>query len=636
MRYTLPPSGFEILPALSEQTVRLLDEIQTTQPNLPCIIPGFQSTIYSADIKQREITSGQILSAAWPELSTHIVGYRPLFATFVTKYPDRLGTVGLHDDWTFTSESEYDSINIWIPLQNTTVENGGYSVVPSSHLWGFTLRNVGFPFRFAGSEELLLSYLKPIDLNTGQPLVYHCGLLHATPPNLTNQVRRALTITCIPAEAPAYYYYRPNQDKTVQEWHVADNFFTQCQLGQAPTIHQGILLREFEFDFPLLSHEQLEYHLASVEQLNLYTGLQTGRSESELPVELLNPKHSTPMRTIFLDTANEEQFRKDGFLIVEGFFNPTEVDNLRTLYASVPDPLQGFQFHTTLFSPDPEYKRRIGKAIFDAYAPKIEGLLNNYKPLAANFIIKEPGDGSYLPLHLDWSMLDEQKYVTIAGWCTLTDLDDTNAPLGVYPGSHNAPLILRGSKSDDIPLFPDYTNPVLNAYRENYPEVLLKLKAGTAVLYDQRLAHYSPANVSPAIRLAMNAVYIPAEAQPLHYYQAPDKQIRVYSVQPDFYYTHQPGQEPKGNWEPLDADTMQLTSHQFEVQNGGTGYNFEAPVNQSPSNDLLEYEPLPPEPELGIPSSYEYHVQVSPLMQTFPRKQAKSTFWGKLRSILGI
>jgi ectoine hydroxylase-related dioxygenase (phytanoyl-CoA dioxygenase family) len=634
--YQIPDSGYEKLPVLPEIAVFRLLEFIEHNPKPPFIVPGFQSTVYSKDVEYRLSVSNIIIETLWPVLAPYLPGYRPLFGTFIHKYPDPLGTIGLHDDPSLTNEAEHNSISLWIPLQDTDSQNGGFALIPGSQKWLPTLRNVGFPFRVSGLEEQLLPYLVPVDLKAGEPLVFDGAVLHATPPNITPSPRFALSLNCIPMDAEPRFYYRPNQDNLVQEWKVTDSFYWNNILGQPPKPEFGQLLREFIFEFPLCTRSQLDDFLRTVPRSNSLLGLKTGRSETNLPPEILQQMDHYPSRQIFHSIKNEDSFRKDGFLIVEDFFSPAEVQGLRSLYASEQDPLQGFQFHTTLFSPDTDYKRRLGAAIFDAYASKIHNLLNDYKPLAANFIIKEPGEGSYLPLHLDWSMLDERKYVTIAAWCTLTDLDDTNAPLGVYPGSHNAQLILRGSKSEDIPLFPDYTNPVLNAYRNNYPEVLLKLKAGTAVLYDQRLAHYSPANVSSAIRLAMNAVYIPAEAQALHYYQAPDKQIRVYSVESDFFYTHQPGQVPAGSWEPLDGETQQLTAYQFEQKDGGTGYNFQAPASPNLEDSLPEFEPLPAEPELGIPSSYDFHIQVSPLFENSPKGQEKPTFWRKVKMLLGI
>ncbi|MBX7183105.1 MAG: phytanoyl-CoA dioxygenase family protein [Bacteroidia bacterium] len=214
------------------------------------------------------------------------------------------------------------------------------------------------------------------------------------------------------------------------------------------------------------------------------------------------------MRRVFIDSALEQDFLNQGYVCVD-FFSTEELYAVKTLFNKHSNQLET-PFHSSHFSKDRSYKKEVHAGIVDQGRKKIGQLLMDYKPLFANFMVKKSGADTVMPLHADWTYVKEPDFCSVACWIPLVDTGPENGSLGVIPGSHALQTNLRGPR---IPSPFHHTNSYLI---ETYGKIL-SLKAGQAVIYDHRLLHFSPPNLSPTIRPALNMVLVPAEAQLFHY-----------------------------------------------------------------------------------------------------------------------
>jgi hypothetical protein len=62
------------------------------------------------------------------------------------------------------------------------------------------------------------------------------------------------------------------------------------------------------------------------------------------------------------------------------------------------------------------------------------------------------------------------------------------------------------------------------------------MKAGDAIIYDHRLIHGSPPNLSNKVRLAINMVYIAKESMPVHYVFK-NSEVKMFEVNKDFFHS---------------------------------------------------------------------------------------------------
>lgn len=233
-------------------------------------------------------------------------------------------------------------------------------------------------------------------------------------------------------------------------------------------------------------------------------------------------------KRIFRDIAQHEKLWRDGY-VPTPFLDKGQLAEVRALFERLhPDGVKGF--FTTTFSLDREYRYEVDSEIRRIAMPSIERLFQDYKLYCGSFIVKEPGPKSELILHQDMSLVDESIFTGMNIWCPLVDLTTENGAIEVLPRSHRLFPTYRGASLPDI-----YDG--MEKEVKSYLEVLY-LKAGTAVVFDQSIIHYSPPNRSNEIRPVINIFITHQEAQIQIAFRnaekyGPDK-VEVFRQQDDF------------------------------------------------------------------------------------------------------
>jgi hypothetical protein len=254
------------------------------------------------------------------------------------------------------------------------------------------------------------------------------------------------------------------------------------------------------------------------------------------------------MRNIFNDGGLEDQFRKNGYVKVP-FISSEEVERLKQLFFDTL-PQSGGQitsgetgveeasfitYDFTFIDKSPEYKRMVFKIITEFFKPHMNRLLDNYRPIIANYIRKQSDTGE-VPLHQNWAFANEKKCTTVSIWCPLVDSTIENGTLQVVSGSqkrfgeHRGPMIpweLEGIKQEIIKkhLIP------------------LETKAGDCVILDDSIVHYSAINKTNDLRLAIQLICVPSEFPSIHYYmdyQNNPNEIQMIEVNDDFFMEFNP------------------------------------------------------------------------------------------------
>lgn len=160
------------------------------------------------------------------------------------------------------------------------------------------------------------------------------------------------------------------------------------------------------------------------------------------------------------------------------------------------------------------------------------------------FVIKPPSKNSELNPHQDSSHVEENNYMSVYAWCTLTDVTVENGALHLVPGSHR---FGNTQRSLNVPWqFTPYTD-ILWKYA-----LPVEMKAGEVLFFDSASIHCSTINKSQEYRLAINFFIKQKEADFLHYYvgeETAENQVEKFLVDMDFYYDKdfekRPGEEYK-------------------------------------------------------------------------------------------
>lgn len=231
---------------------------------------------------------------------------------------------------------------------------------------------------------------------------------------------------------------------------------------------------------------------------------------------------------IFKNKKLEQSFLKNGFIVVN-LIDHSSCQKLLCFYDQNPNTDTG-KFHSTHFSKDRVYKKEVHQKIIAVYKTSLDQYLENFKPLFANFMVKEAHEHSIMPLHADWTYIDEGKAVSLGVWSPLVDTNEKNGMLGVVPSSHKLKKNFRGPK---IPTpFHDFNEYIIEKYGK-----MLRVKAGEAVIYDHRLLHFSPPNLSKQTRVAVNIVMAPENEKIVHYASFGDlNKVAVFQPENENFY----------------------------------------------------------------------------------------------------
>jgi hypothetical protein len=264
------------------------------------------------------------------------------------------------------------------------------------------------------------------------------------------------------------------------------------------------------------------------------------------------------MNPVFKIPKLQAEFDENGF-VKTPFLKPDQIAFLTEFYDKHGQSPNGKGFHATMQTADFDYRRKIDSAIKEAISLNVEDCLLNYRPLFANFIVKEPQSKGEVGIHQDWNYVDEEQFISVNIWCPLVDTNETNGGLKILRGSHRLQTPLR------------YTPYEICKWEKFNPEIreaaeLIETKAGDAIIYNTKLIHFSDSNMSDKPRVAIAFVNIPINAQPLHYFKIEgENQLELFEVDDDFFSTHLIGKRPKGyrSLGRVELDDAHFTEHDF-------------------------------------------------------------------------
>lgn len=226
----LEKNGYSIIPFLNEEEVKKLTEFfYLHHTNLP---QGMYASSHAGDKAFRKIMNKEIEQVCKMPMQQSFINIQQLGSTFMVKSKGENGSLQPHQDWSIVDENEFYSYNIWLPLVDTSVENGTLLVLPSSHQLFNNVRGLNISSSFEKVLSEVWDYLVPINVKAGEALVYDHRLLHASGINHTDIPRLVIVYGIIPQKASMRYYYGRNE--TIEEYECAPDFYFNENILQGP------------------------------------------------------------------------------------------------------------------------------------------------------------------------------------------------------------------------------------------------------------------------------------------------------------------------------------------------------------------------------------------------------------------
>lgn len=152
------------------------------------------------------------------------------------KWPGDEGLKPVHQDWTFSDEARYRSVNLWAPLVDTTEHNGTLAVLPGSHRALDRLRPAPcFPSGYEDPVEgLRMEDLQLVPVRAGQAIALDLAVVHGSPPNRSEDPRVVVAANFLPRPSPISYYFC-RDDELVRYSGVEADFFRRFDFRAEPT-----------------------------------------------------------------------------------------------------------------------------------------------------------------------------------------------------------------------------------------------------------------------------------------------------------------------------------------------------------------------------------------------------------------
>lgn len=235
------------------------------------------------------------------------------------------------------------------------------------------------------------------------------------------------------------------------------------------------------------------------------------------------------MRPLLRDPALQQQFERDGFVTVR-LLSLGQVQSLLALYSRTVRETEVSGLYESSRKNPYALNRLINEAIREQVGAVAEDIFLPCKIYGGTFMVKSHLDSEMLPLHQDWSVVEEDRYATLFVWCSLVDVSPRNGGIFALPGSHRWFGSLRSGS------YPSNRHILPERLHRNVRDV--PLLAGEAILYSDALFHGSHANNGDADRIVVTA-RVTEEAAPLVYFQKfSDTEVDVYDASAEFYLTH--------------------------------------------------------------------------------------------------
>jgi hypothetical protein len=279
--------GFVVVQFIDDAEVRALNDLfDQLHPSLPT--EGFVSGSYSSDISYKKKASDAIVEALSKQYERLFVNYQPFGAAFLFKMPSQNSELGVHQDWTIVDENQYVALNCWIPLTDINEINGGLHVLPGSHYPAYhTMRAPTVPFFFSGNEDAVIPETVPMYVKAGEAVILNQSVIHYSPPNRSDKIRKAITAGVKSKGAPMKFHYKSADvnDGKIEAFAMPEDFLISFEnfytdIFERPKVGESTGFKEYSS--PVLPRKEV---------LNLISNLKTNAGfASKAPIVNTRPK----------------------------------------------------------------------------------------------------------------------------------------------------------------------------------------------------------------------------------------------------------------------------------------------------------------------------------------------------------
>lgn len=173
---------------------------------------GIFFSIFSQNTDYRKAIHDQISTILQPIIEPIFQNYKIVINSFVVKISGPESEFYVHQDTTSLDEWSFSPLSLWIPLQDVNQDNGCLGIIPYSKHFFFPYRSISFPAPFDGIQETVKKYLQPVEMKTGEVLLFDNRTLHHSYSNISGKPRISVICGIFPKDAPIQTCTKPKYE----------------------------------------------------------------------------------------------------------------------------------------------------------------------------------------------------------------------------------------------------------------------------------------------------------------------------------------------------------------------------------------------------------------------------------------
>jgi hypothetical protein len=215
--------GFVVIPSvLTIQTINVLLDYHFSSNNQ--LHTGFKTSVWSDNKDYRKATFDLLKPIYDENLKDILIDHEGIMGNYMIKEPQAGSFIDIHADWCFTEEPEIKAINAWIPLVDTSIENGCLRILPYSNQFNYHLRGRKIIHQFEELKNLLEELSEDIIVKAGDLVLFNVACIHHSRDNLSLDKRPAVSMVMVPKKAKVIHY-TSYDDTHIRKIPVNDPYF---------------------------------------------------------------------------------------------------------------------------------------------------------------------------------------------------------------------------------------------------------------------------------------------------------------------------------------------------------------------------------------------------------------------------
>jgi hypothetical protein len=213
LRNTILNDGFAVPGNIGQENIRQLTTFYNSLHSFDSEKGGMFYSLYSDDIEYRKKVHQGIFEILKPVYDSFFKDYKTVINSFIVKTSGPGSDFSLHQDSTGLDEFQFSPLSLWIPLQDTDLNNGTLCIVPKTHGLFYPYRGISLASPFAAYEDVVRKYLVPVNLKAGDILFFDNRLVHYSHTNYSGKERIVVMSGVFPKEADILSVYQDTTDE---------------------------------------------------------------------------------------------------------------------------------------------------------------------------------------------------------------------------------------------------------------------------------------------------------------------------------------------------------------------------------------------------------------------------------------